>query len=151
MPQNLAPRCVPVPSFSPLTVTTGNLFPRLDNILVAQGSCCCDCVPLSRGPRGGIDERKAGAPETFRGGFPSEAAGGGRGGFRPRHRRGWSTGGLRVVFSGDRKSIRTKWATVVAFVLCFFAVFFYCRGGRETGGWGLFRAAWAGCCTPWGI
>ncbi|CAM9609676.1 unnamed protein product [Ectocarpus sp. 8 AP-2014] len=71
---------------------------------VKGSRCCCSCVPLSR--RGSsadarVSSGQAGAPETFDGegdgwGKPQEPTekgkGKGKGGFRPRHRRGHSTG-----------------------------------------------------------
>ncbi|CBN75797.1 hypothetical protein Esi_0181_0027 [Ectocarpus siliculosus] len=69
---------------------------------VKGSRCCCSCVPLSR--RGSsadarVSSGQAGAPETFDGesdGWvkPQEPTekGKGKGGFRPRHRRGHSTG-----------------------------------------------------------
>ncbi|CAN0081231.1 unnamed protein product, partial [Ectocarpus sp. 13 AM-2016] len=63
---------------------------------------CCGCVPLSRGGSSAgarVSSGQAGAPETFDGegdggGKPQEPAekGKSKGGFRPRHRRGHSTG-----------------------------------------------------------
>ncbi|CAM9407376.1 unnamed protein product [Ectocarpus fasciculatus] len=67
---------------------------------VKGSRCCCTCVPLSRGANSAdarVSSGQAGAPETFDGeggGWrkPQESAEKGKGGFRPRHRRGHSTG-----------------------------------------------------------
>ncbi|CAM9681945.1 unnamed protein product [Ectocarpus sp. 4 AP-2014] len=65
---------------------------------------CCSCVPLSRGGSSAdarVSSGQAGAPETFDGegdgwGKPQEPTEKvkGKGGFRPRHRRGHSTGNI---------------------------------------------------------